>query len=186
MKPHIAIVRRGSDRPNPAFNFTFALVEMSIFKLSGGEGLILCPRILVQTEMIQRAVVVISDHRVSVQLPATAQAKPTAITENITAAQFYDAMAKLDPSLPDKLRAFIGRLEPLGVYADFQKSLNFRWDPPEGRTVSLGYITPNGEVWTDTANYRVSGDLGHYIMRTWPQAGVGKSANLLAALGRSS
>jgi hypothetical protein len=146
---------------NPAFNFTFALVEMSIFKLNGDGGLILCPRILVQTEMIQRAVVVINDQRVSVQLPTTAQAKPPAVTENITAAQFYDAMAKLDPRLPDKLRAFIGRLESLGVYADFQKSLNFRWDPPEGRTISLGYITPNGDVWTDTANYRVPGDLGH-------------------------
>src|SRR6202012_5179247 len=145
----------------PAFNFTFALVEMSIFKLAGNEGLILCPRVLAQTEMIQRAAEVIDDQRVPVQLPATVGAKPAATAENITAAQFYDAMAKLDPNLPDKLRSFIARLEPLGVYPDFQKSLNFRWDPPEGRAVSLGYISPNGEVWTDTANYRIPGNLGH-------------------------
>jgi hypothetical protein len=111
--------------------------------------------------MIQRAVVVINDQRVSVQLPTTTQAKPTAVAENITAAQFYDAMAKLDPALPDKLRSFIARVEPLGIYPDFRKSLNFRWDPPDGRAISLGYISPNGQVWTDTVNNRVPAELGH-------------------------
>ena len=138
-------------------HFTFAMVELGVFSLPDSAGLIVCPRTLVQTEMISRAIVRIEDKRTLVVADerttiaaATTAAKPLA--ESMSSEQFYEAMAKIDPRLPDQLRAFITRVEPLGVYADFRKSLIFRWDPPEGKSINLGYIMRQGQVWTEGAN----------------------------------
>jgi hypothetical protein len=147
-------------------HFTFALVELNVFKLGDAEDVLVCPRILAQTEMIQRGVVEIVNGRVSVSLPkaipaaiSKASSKPQA--ESITADEFYDAMAALDPQLPGKLRNFVASLEPFGVEPDFQRSLNLRWEPPSGRSVNLGVIQRNGQVWTDVANAHAPLDLSH-------------------------
>ena len=54
-------------------HFTFALVELSVFRLDDNGGLIVCPRTLVQTEMISRGIVEIQDHR-TIVLPPRADA----------------------------------------------------------------------------------------------------------------
>jgi len=135
-------------------HFTFALIELALFRCNG-ETLVL-PRTLARTEMISRGIIVIDDQRVQVTtLQATAQtttesastnAKPAA---SITEEQFYEAMASLRSDMPDRLKIFIARLEPLGVYPEFRGALNFKWDPPEGRTINLGYLARNGQLWTE-------------------------------------
>lgn len=70
-------------------------------------------------------------------------------------------MSKLDPSLPDQIRRFLDQLEPLGVYADFQGSLNIKWEPPSGKPINLAYIKRNGSVWTDAVNWSAPKDLSH-------------------------
>jgi hypothetical protein len=159
-------------------HFTFALVELNVFELGGEDDVLIYPRILAQTEMISRGVVEIVGDRVVVSPPKAATmgavgvAKPSKPQpQSITADEFYDAMAALDPALPDKLRAFLTSIEPLGVETDFQKSLVLRWDPPTGRTINLGYIQRNGEVWTSDVHAHAPRELSHtYIeelARAW-------------------
>lgn len=148
-------------------HFTFALVELNVFQLEEQDDVLVCPRILAQTEMISRGVVEILDDRTVVSPPKSLVAtdrtsKPTRPQpENITADEFYEAMAVLNPALPDELRAFLSLVEPHGVEADFQRSLNLRWEPPSGRSVNLGVIQRNGQVWTDAVNAQAPEDLAH-------------------------
>ncbi len=126
-------------------HFTFALVELGVFRMPGRDELLILPRTLAQTEMISRAIVQIDDHRVIVAAPQVAKKMggQLAPPENISAEQFYDAMRTLDSELPDKLRDLIRKLEPLGVYPEFRRTLIFRWDPPEGRAVGSTGTTWN-------------------------------------------
>lgn len=137
-------------------HFTFALIELALYRL-GAETLVL-PRTLAQTQMIPRGIIQIEDHRVQVvtaeetRRSSTSISSPSRAAASITEEQFYDRMAAIRPDIPDRLRALIAQLEPLGVYPDFQGSLILRWDPPEGRSINLGYVAKNGQVWTDAVN----------------------------------
>jgi len=145
-------------------HFTFALVELAVFRLGEDGEVVVCPRILAQTEMIYRGVVEVLDRRVVVSAPkdaVDAKTYKSARPESITAEQFYEAMAGFDPALPDKLRAFLAQLEPLGVEAEFQRALILRWEQPTGRPITLGTIHRNGSVWTDGVNAKASLDLAH-------------------------
>lgn len=144
-------------------HFTFALVELSVFRMPEGDGRVVVPRTLMRTEMISRAVVEINDRRTSVTVPEEEDHRGTTsrVSENITAQQFYEAMASLRPDLPERLRAFLARLEPLGVYPEFRRSLILRWDSPEGNQVNLGYITRAGQIWTDHVNTSIPIELAH-------------------------
>jgi hypothetical protein len=140
------------------FHFTFALVELAVFRTPIDGSFLVLPRTLARTVMIERGIVRIEAGNVVVTSPAnqtgtdTGQGAPL----SITAEQFFDAMGQRDPALPDKLKDFIAKIEPLGVYPDFQRSLNLKWDPPEGKPINLGYIKRSGEVWTDAANWFVA------------------------------
>ena len=137
-------------------HFTFALIELALYRL-GAETLVL-PRTLAQTQMISRGIIQIEDHRVRVITAEEAKRSPASASStsrpaaSITEEQFYDRMTAIRPDIPDRLRALIHQLEPLGVYPDFQGSLILRWDPPEGRSINLGYVAKNGQVWTDAIN----------------------------------
>ncbi len=58
-------------------HFTFALVELNVFRAGEAGGILVCPRILAQTEMISRGVVEILDRRTVVSAP---KAVPSAAT----------------------------------------------------------------------------------------------------------
>jgi hypothetical protein len=135
------------------FHFTFALVELSVFSLPGSQDRLVVPRTLLRTQTIERAIVRIEDGHVSV-----APARPTPVasdanrfTGNISAEEFFDAMRARAPALPDQLRSFLEQLSPLGVYGEFRRALNLKWDAPDGRTVNLGIIQRDGQVWTSEA-----------------------------------
>ncbi len=46
-------------------------------------------------------------------------------------------------------------LAKLGVYADLKRSLNLKWDPPNGKPINVGYIMRNGRLWTDAGHWFV-------------------------------
>jgi hypothetical protein len=148
-------------------HFTFALVELNVFEIEGPEDVLVVPRVLAQTEMIARGVVEVLDERASVTLAkrpvpqGIGQGTTSRLADNITADEFYEAMALLSPGLPNQLRLFLESLAERGVRADFQRSLNLRWDPPSGRTVNLGVVHRDGQVWTDAVNARAPADLAH-------------------------
>jgi hypothetical protein len=72
---------------------------------------------------------------------------------------FFEAIAMRDARLPEALRAFIDKLQTIGAYPEFQRSLNLKWDPPSGKPVNLGYIQRDGQVWTEAANWNVPAEL---------------------------
>ena len=83
------------------FHFTFALVELAVFKSPEFGGHLVHPRILAKTCMIERGVVQIEDNRASVRGPD----KPAKLTagkqpKTITSEQFMEAMGHRNPSLP--------------------------------------------------------------------------------------
>jgi hypothetical protein len=79
-------------------------------------------------------------------------------------------MSGFDVDLPDKLRAFLDQLEPLGVDADFQRALILRWEPPAGRSITLGTIHRTGSVWTDGVNAKAPEDLAHAYLEDFARA----------------
>lgn len=139
-------------------HFTFALIELALFR-HGDETLVL-PRTLARTEMILRGIITIDDRRIQVlatqdpaQGPVAASPAPsTKPAASITEEQFYEAMGKLGSDVPGHLKNFIAGLEPLGVYPEFRGALSFKWDPPEGRTINLGYLDRNGQLWSEPVN----------------------------------
>ncbi len=138
-------------------HFTFALVELAIWRHPGTGDLIALPGTLACTEMITRGVVSIENGQAMVRaVPDTLPSRPGSISQEL----FYEELARIDPHLPGNLQAFIAGLEPLGVYIDLKGALNLKFDPPGGgKTVNLGYIRRNGKVWTDAASWSLPRDV---------------------------
>ncbi len=153
--------------------FTFALIEMSAYAVTGKTGLLLVPRTLVQTRVIERGVIAITDGRITVSSPAALTAtKPTAPVRagSITEDQFYDAMRARAPGLPDKIRALLASLEPLGVYPEFRRALNLKVDTSSGETVNLCVIQRDGQVYTDASNAAALQPMGEEYHQKLAQA----------------
>jgi hypothetical protein len=62
-------------------------------------------------------------------------------------------MRERHPELPDAIKAFLDKVASLGAYPEFRRSLNLKWDPPNGNTINLGYVMRNGEFWTDVTRW---------------------------------
>lgn len=138
-------------------HFTFALVELASYRTHDG-AILLVPRTLVRTAMVERAVVRIEEGRIAVEAVAPVTPRGT-VAETISDKAFFEAMATRDPALPDALRAFIASLEPLGVYRELRASMNLKWDPGNGRPVNLGYIQRNGQLWTTPVAWATSQEI---------------------------
>jgi hypothetical protein len=153
------------------FHFTFALVELAVCHVPQQGGLLVMPRTLARTQMIDRGIVRVVDGKIVVEPTPPEQAG----TSNISAEEFYDAMAVLDPDLPAKLKAFIRLLESKEVVPEFQRTLILRWKPPSGdKPINLGYITQTGSIWTDLANCLVPHALSHVYIENLARAWGGE------------
>lgn len=128
-------------------HFTFALVELTVWRQTTTGDLVIVPNTLAQTTMIQRGILTFEGGVPQVK-PAPAEQQTKA--ESMSEAMFYEAVGKLDPALPAAVRAFLARLEPLGVYPDLKAALNLKADLPYGsRPTNFGYIAKNGQLWTN-------------------------------------
>ena len=130
--------------------FTFALVELSVFAEQDG-GFLIVPSTLARTELIERHVFVSDGQgKVSSEQTSTTAGKSKSLTEK----DFYEKMAARDPNLPSAIKSLLIRLEALSVYPDWLGSLNLkREDPAGGKPINLGYIQKNGQFYTSTAGW---------------------------------
>jgi hypothetical protein len=144
------------------FRFTFALVELSVFAHPASQDRLVIPRTLLRTHMVDRGVVRIEDGQVSVVPAKPARATSDAIKSsgNISEEVFLDKMRDLSPALPEQIRSFLEQLSTLGVYGEYLRALNLKWDAPDGRTVNLGIIQRDGLVWTNEAGMTSTENFG--------------------------
>ena len=136
------------------FHFTFALVALAIFGTGKNDGeYLIVPSTLAKTFIVERGIVRIDDQGAKISAVKTIpMSSSSSARMSITSEQFFNAMRERHPELPSQLKAFMDRLETIGVYSEFKKSLNFKWEPPTGKPVNLGYIMQNGQLWTDVSS----------------------------------
>ena len=163
---------------HPGLHFALALVELALFRLPGDRGVLIQPRVVVRTVNIERGIIRFDDARISVA-PVPVEGPAAAQRTTLSEDEFYDRIAKSDPTLPERLRAFLDRLEPIGVSPEFKKSLILRWRAPDGTGLNVGYIMLDGRVWTDMVNLsaRELGilDITHDYVRALAEAIRGES-----------
>lgn len=136
-------------------HFTFALVELATWKNGATGDILVVPNTLARTVMIERGIVRIEDGR-PVVVPADISRAPQSLSQE----SFFDLMAERSPGLPDAIRSFLARVEPLGVYPDQRASLNIKADLPElTRSLNFGYIQKNGQLWTTPAASNLPPDI---------------------------
>jgi hypothetical protein len=132
-------------------HFTFALVELAVWHDPGSSRFLCVPDTLAQTTMIERGVVKVEAGQAVIH-PTTLKhaAAATSASHTITEELFYERLAALDPGWPQSIRSFLAQVEPLGVYSEFKASLNLKVDVADAdKPISLGYISRNGQLWTD-------------------------------------
>lgn len=130
-------------------HFTFALVELATWETPAGDILVV-PDIMTKTVMIERGVVRLEGSGLTVT-PVAQPAKAKAA--NLSLVQFWEAMAKLNTSLPGDIQQLLDQLEPLGVFSDMKAALNLKLDVSEwGKPVNLGYIRKDGVFWPNQAS----------------------------------
>ena len=138
-------------------HFTLGLVDLAVFELpSEMGGYLVQPRILARTRMIDRGIVTIENGKPMIGPPLgqTIGSKSVAKRTTISEEKFYEELAANSPTVVPRLKAFIERLEPIGIATDFgQSSMALRWRPEEERW-NLGSIMTSGKVWTDVVNWK--------------------------------
>lgn len=132
-------------------HFTFGLVELAVYRSPATDSTLIVPRTLAKTVMIERGIVSIAPDGLVVSAPNQMQ-----MSGSISSEHFLESMASLHPALPHELKGIIARMEALGVLVEFKKSMNIKHVLPSGRTINLGYIKRNGELWTDLVNPELS------------------------------
>jgi hypothetical protein len=132
-------------------HFTLGLVDIAIFQVPAG-GFYLQPRVIARTVNIDRGIVSVRDGQVIVEPPPQKagelprSGRRTTITED----KFYEAIASVDPKVPERLRSFMAELESLNVESDFgQSSLVLRWRAGGDAKWNFGTINTAGKLWTD-------------------------------------
>ena len=140
-------------------DFTFGLVELSVFKVTGKDEYFVQPRILANSCTIERAVIRVDEKGVvSVNQPVAESkdvgARPDKRT-TISEEQFYEELtASTNPAVANDLRQFADKLSKIGVVPAFgSSSLNLRWFPESTQKMNFGSIRKVGTVDTDPANW---------------------------------
>ncbi len=153
------------------FHFTFALVELQIFNLPKKDGFMVVPRTLARTFNIDRAIVRIENEKIVVDAVKQKTAvSRTAARTSITSEQFMESMGKLGNDIPEKLEAFMEKLENIGINPYYLGSLNLKWQPPEGKLINFVYIELGGSMWTEVASWRAPNDLAQQYVSELAEA----------------
>lgn len=142
-------------------HFTLGLIELGIWRDPAGQDLVVMPTTIARTVMLTRGIVTIQEGqpKVSAAVPATHRQAAT-----ISSELYYEELDRRLPGAAADLKAFVAKLEPLGVYADLKASLNLKADLPGlGRPVNFGYIDKQGKLWTNP----VSSNLPEQVWRPY-------------------
>lgn len=126
--------------------FSFALIEMAIYENKiGGSSFYVQPRLLLQTEIITRTVLVLEDRGAPQVMSVSTGGEPQTISEQ----EFFAALANADPTYPDALRSFLDRCRALGCQPELRRRYVLYVDDPTGGRINLGTIGKNGtlEIW---------------------------------------
>lgn len=139
-------------------HFTFGLVELAIFALPSEIGGYLAqPRIVARTKNIDRGVVTMENGRITAKPPVDQPVSEKGVYKRTTISEekFYEELAANFPLIVSRLKAFIARLEEIGIVTDFgQSSINLRWRADENLAWNLGSIATSGKVWTEVVNWK--------------------------------
>jgi hypothetical protein len=149
-------------------HFTLAMVEISLWRAPTTGAVFVQPKVLARTVQIERAVIRL-EGGVAMSMPQITPASPRAKPVTLTSEGYWEALAALDPTLPDRLQAFLRQAEAIGVYADVQRGMSLRWRSAEGREFTVSYVKSNGQVGTDWVNGNANEigrlDLAHDFQR---------------------
>lgn len=135
------------------FGFTLALVELGVFRMPEEGHYLVRPRTLAKTAIVQRIVVEITGPGAAVR-----EVRPV-IPETLSTDAYWRALEVKVPGVRAGLEALIAAVEPLGVYPEFLKSLNLKWQRPDHKPVNLGYVFKNVSLWVDAAAWNAPKDL---------------------------
>lgn len=148
----------GTLQGHPGAHYTFALVEVATWQDADTGDIIAVPDVLAQTVMIERGIVLIKDGAITVEpKPMDVVATPRTISD----AMFEEALAKRGPLAPQRLKAFLADLAPLGVYAELGRTLGIKVDiSGSTKPIGLAYVTRTGQVWTEQATRTAPSGVG--------------------------
>lgn len=135
-----------------ALRFTFALIELSVFRLEGQPGYLILPRTLARTRMVERGVIsLIQGQPPSVTVPTT----PTAVTGSsgtISEDRFFAAMRARHPQSVERIKELLELLGPLGAEPEYQRSLNIKVETRFGTMLNLLIVSLDGSVAINASN----------------------------------
>lgn len=129
-------------------NFTFSLVQMSLFDLPG-QGILVQPNVLLQTLEVERAVVRLEGENLVTKAPevasttrvvSSAAQRPRRRTVSLQV--YLEQLAETDPQIATGLEAFLDRATDLGLEIDFGTSTVILRHEPTG--MNLGIFRTNG------------------------------------------
>ena len=69
--------------------------------------------------------------------------------------EFDEQMDARKPGLASAIRNFVASVEAFGVYPELRGALNLKAEVGSEKPVNLGYITKNGQFWTDAAGWKM-------------------------------
>lgn len=160
------------------FHFTLGLVELTVYRIPGSDDRLVIPSTLAKTTLVERGIVRVDMGARQVHVEPARSGTSAAATGSISSEQFFEAMAKRNPRLPERLRAFLDALAEVKVYPEYLRALNLRWDGR--RTYPLGIIQRDGQVWTDNAGGAAPIELGRrYVEELAAGLGGGVEKNKL-------
>ena len=147
-------------------HFTFGLVELSVFRMPGGEdsGWLIEPRILARTLEIERAVVRVDHEALSVEAPADQDVTHRVLGRRvkITEQEFYESLYEEDPQTAGQLPGFFDRCEEAGLMiTKGGASMIIHWVDEDFGKVNFGTVFKDGLLNTNyiCASAREAGDV---------------------------
>jgi hypothetical protein len=138
-------------RAHVRFGFTLALVELALFRMpEPDQRLLVRPTTIAKTVITRRTIIETTANGLIVGT----REENLVVPETLSSETYWDALDARVPGARSALEHLIEGAGPLGVYPEFLKSLNLKWDRPGGKAVNLGYIyrhTVSPSIWTDVA-----------------------------------
>lgn len=135
-------------------HFTLALIELAVFKMPDS-GYLIQPRVLTQTENVERAIVRIEDGQVQVQPVSNGPSVQIALPRksSITSEEFFEKIGASMPDAVQPLQELLPRLEAEGIHGEFgTASLMLRAYVSSSAPWNLATIDTSGRIYTEALN----------------------------------